>query len=138
MLWIFANDKILHSTNTLPWPEDENLQVTFDATYEAADPDGATPDVAGFQGGAFAADGTPLSAGTRVEAYVGDTRCGVASVRVSQNFRGYVISVVGPDSVDGCTRDAPIEFRLDGKPATPTDVMNTPPGQDETLGLEIV
>jgi hypothetical protein len=136
-LWIFANNEILYSTNTLPWPEDEQSQATFDATYAAAEPGGATPEVAQFQGGAFAADGTALRAGTVVEAYVGDTRCGVASVRVSTQFRGYIISVVGPDSIEGCTRDAPIEFRLDGEPATPTDVMNTPPGQDDTLDLTV-
>jgi hypothetical protein len=137
VLWIYANDKILHSTNTMPWPDDENARASFDATYEAAQPNGAIPDVAQFQGGAFAADGKALPAGTLVEAYVGDTRCGVASVRVSTEFRGYILAVVGPDSVDGCTRDAPIEFRLDGEPATPTDVMNTPPGMEETLDLKV-
>ncbi len=136
-LWVYANDELLYSTNTLPWPEDEATQATFDASYAAADPGGAIPDVAQFQGGAFAADGSAMRAGTLVEAYIGDTRCGVASVRVSHDFTGYVISVVGPDSVDGCTRDAPIEFRLDGEPATPTDVMNAPPGRDATLDLTV-
>jgi len=136
-LWIFANDKIVYSTNTMPWPEDEQSQATFDANYAADEPNGATPEVAQFQGGAFAADGSAMRVGTVVEAFIGDTRCGVASVRATASFRGYVMSVVGPDSVDGCTLDAPIEFRLDGKPATPTDVMNTPPGQDDTLDLKV-
>jgi hypothetical protein len=136
-LWIFANDEIVYSTNTMPWPDDEETLPKFDATFSAAKPMGATPDVAQFQGGAFAADGSAMRVGTVVEAFIGDTRCGVASVRSSANFRGYIISVVGPDSVDGCTRDVPIEFRLDGEPATPTDVMNTPPGQDDTLDLKV-
>jgi hypothetical protein len=136
-LWIYANDQILYSTNTMPWPADEESQATFDATYEAATPDGATPEVAQFQGGAFAADGRALRTGSLVEAYIGDTRCGVASVRASTQFRGYIISVVGPDSIEGCTRGVPIEFRLDGEPATPTGVMNTPPGRDDTLDLEV-
>jgi hypothetical protein len=136
-LWIFANDKIHYSTNTMPWPADENSRATFDATYDASNPEGAVPEVAQFQGGAFAADGSPLPAGTLVEAFVGDARCGVASVRVSRDFRGYVMSVVGPDAIAGCMRDTPIAFRLDGKPATRAKVMNTPPGLDETLNLTV-
>jgi hypothetical protein len=136
-LWIFANEEILYSTNTMAWPEDEQSQATFDATYSAEEPKGATPEVAQFQGGAFAEDGKALPTGTVVEAHIGDTRCGVASVRGSTQFHGYIISVVGPDSIEGCTRDAPIEFRLDGEPATPTDVVNTPPGQDDTLDLTV-
>jgi hypothetical protein len=136
-LWIFANDQILHSTNTLPWPDDEQVQAKFDPTFSADDPYGATSEVAQFQGGAFAADGKALPAGTLVEAYIGDTLCGAASVRVSSGFTGYILSVVGPDLVDGCTRGVPIEFRLDGEPATPTDVMNTPPGIEDALDLKV-
>jgi hypothetical protein len=136
-LWIFANDEIIHSTNTMPWPEDEETLPKFDPTFSAAKPLGATPEVAQFQGGAFTADGSAMRVGTVVEAFIGDVRCGVASVRSSANFRGYILSVVGPDSVDGCTRDVPIEFRLDGEHATPTNVMNTPPGRDDTLDLKV-
>jgi hypothetical protein len=136
-LWVFANDQIVYSTNTMPWPDDEQRQTTFDATYAIDDPEGATTELAQFQGGAFAADGTALRAGTLVEAYIGETRCGVASVRASTQFTGYILSVVGPDSIEGCTRDAPIDFRLDGERATPTDIMNTPPGMDDPLDLKV-
>jgi hypothetical protein len=136
-LWVVTNDQIVFSTNTVAWPADTGVATNFDATYEAADPKGATPDVAQFQGGAFAADGTAVPPGTRVEAYVGDTRCGVASVRTSQGFTGYILSVVGPDSVAGCTLGAPIEFRVGGARANPTDIENTPPGRNDTLDLRV-
>jgi hypothetical protein len=135
-LWVFATNKIVYSTNTLPWPEDPNVVAPFDPTFDSAQPKGATPEVAQFQGGVFD-NGRPIKSGT-VEASVGDTRCGIASVRAGRDFTGYVLSVVGPDSVEGCTRGAPIVFRFDGKPATPArPVTNTPPGEDDTLDLRV-
>ena len=135
-LGVFAHNRDLYSTNTVAWPAAAG-PVSLDATYSTATPRGATPAVAQFQGGAFAADGRALHAGTRVEAFVGPTRCGVASVRSIQDFTGYIISVVGPDAIPGCTRGAPIEFRLSGKPATPTGIPNTAPGRDRTLDLKV-
>jgi len=136
-LWIFDRNRYLYSTNSVAWPH-AGGSASFDAKYSSAQPLGATPSVAQFQGGAFGADRRALPAGTRVEAYVGSTRCGVASVRTTQDFAGYIISVVGPDAIPGCTRDAPIAFRLNGQPATATvDVTNTPPGRDHTLNLTV-
>ena len=135
-LWIFAHSRYIYSTNTVVWPAASG-PVSLDATYSTAKPRGATPAVAQFQGGAFGADRRALPAGTRVEAYVGTTRCGVASVRSTQDFTGYILSVVGPDAIPGCTRGVPIAFRLDGKPATPTNIVNTPPGLDRTLNLQV-
>jgi hypothetical protein len=136
-LWIYAHNKILFSTNTLAWPADPSVVATFDATYDGATPKGATPEVAQFQGGVFD-NGRPLPGGTRVEAYVGETRCGVATVRAGRDFTGYVLSVVGPDSIDGCTRGAPIAFRVNGRPATPAHpVTNTPPGEHASLDLRV-
>jgi hypothetical protein len=135
-LWIFAHNRYVYSTNTVAWPAAGGT-LSLDAKYSSAKPLGATPRVAEFQGGAFGADRRELPAGTRVEAYVGRARCGVASVRSMQDFKGYILSVVGPDAIPGCTRGAPIAFRVDGKPATPTNVPNTPPGRDETLDLRV-
>jgi hypothetical protein len=135
-LWVFAHNRYIYSTNTVAWP-DAAGPVSLDATYSTATPRGATPAVAQFQGGAFAADGRALPAGTRVEAFVGPTRCGLASVRTTQDFTGYIISVVGPDAIPGCTLGAPIAFRLNGKPAMPAGIMNTPPGLHRTLDLKV-
>jgi hypothetical protein len=58
-------------------------------------------------------------------------------MRSTQDFTGYIISVVGPAAIPGCTLGAPIAFRLNGKPATPTGILNTPPGRDRTLDLKV-
>ena len=81
--------------------------------------------------------GQPLPAGTEVEAFVGATLCGVASVRSSVDFTGYILSVVGPDSIAACTLGAPLTFRIDGEPAAPTTAVNTPPGQRDALDLRL-
>lgn len=134
VLWTSARDKILFSTDAVAWPGNGGA-TTFAARYSTAAPAGAAPTTAQFNGGVYGADDRPLPPGTRVEAYVGSTRCGVASVRSSVDFTGYVLSVVGPDSIAGCTRGATLAFRINGRPAVHTRVVNTPPGQRESLDL---
>src|SRR5438094_357410 len=134
VLWTSARDKILFSTDAIAWPGNGRA-ATFVARYSTAAPAGAAPTTAQFNGGVYGADDRPLPPGTRVEAYVGSTRCGVASVRSSVDFTGYVLAVVGPDSIAGCTRGATLAFRINGRPAVHTRVVNTPPGQRETLDL---
>jgi hypothetical protein len=134
-LWTFAKDKIIFSTETAPWPEEDT--TTFDADYSSATPAGAAPVVAQFQGAVYGADGQPLPAGTKVEAFVGETLCGVASVRSSLGFTGYILSVVGPDSIAGCALGAMLTFRIDGKAAALTTAVNTPPGQRDALDLTL-
>ena len=136
VLWTFADNKIVFSTNAVGWPGNGRVK-SFAARYSTSAPAGAAPVTAEFTGGVFGTDGRELPTGTRVEAYVGDTRCGVASVRSSDNFTGYVLAVVGPDSIAGCTRGATLTFRIDGHPAAATNVVNTPPGQREALDLTL-
>jgi len=101
-------------------------------------PAGAAPTTAQFTGGVFRRDGRQLPPGTRVEAYVGGTRCGVASVRRASSYTTeYILAVVGPDSVSGCTRGAHLTFRINGRPAADTSVANTPPGQQNSLNLTL-
>src|SRR6266545_588159 len=62
--------------------------------------------------------------------------CGVASVRGTGSFDGYILSVVGPDSVPGCRAGATLTFRVDGALATETSI-NSPEHSEEldlTLG----
>src|SRR5204862_4053110 len=103
--------------------------VTFDATFYVSAPDGGTLPTSGFVGEVFRRNGERLPPGSRVEAYVGDVRCGVASTRRTGNYSGYILSVVGPDSVAGCARDGTPTFRIDGQPAT------NAPGGGHTLDL---
>jgi hypothetical protein len=67
--------------------------------------------------------------GARIEAFIGPTRCGVASIRTGV-FDGYILHVVGPDAIPGCRVGAQITFRVDGAPVRET-VANggTPPRQ---------
>jgi hypothetical protein len=121
-LWTYARGKKLYSTSTVPWPEPGN-RATFDAHFETAKPQGAAPPVTELSGTVTERNGRAAPVGTRVEAYIGDTRCGVASVRrFDENYSGYVLSVVGPDSVAACARGGRISFRIDGRPARQTYV----------------
>ena len=136
VLWTFANDRIVYSTNTLPWPGN-GATATFKPQYSTATPAGAAPETAQFNGKVFGTNRQQIRTGANVEAYVGETRCGIASVRTTKGFSGYILSVVGPESVPGCTRGAPLSFRVDGRPAISSAVVNTPPGQQEALDLSV-
>lgn len=136
VLWTFAGDKIVFSTNAVAWPGNGHVKP-FAARYSTSTPAGAAPVTAQFTGGVFRSDGPPLPAGTRVDAYVRGTRCGTASVRSTNGFSGYILSVVGPESIAGCARGATLTFRIDGRPAAETSVVNTPPGQRESLDLTL-
>lgn len=135
VLWTFVDDKIRFSTNTVAWPGDGRA-ATFDASFSKLDAQGAAPLYAGFQGEVVNREGQQLPPGTRVEAYIGTTRCAVASTRRTGDFSGYILDVVGPDAVPGCTRGATITFRIDGLPASETAV-NTPPGDRDALDLTL-
>jgi hypothetical protein len=133
-LWTFAGDRIMYSTNTLDWPSVRTAD--FAPRYSSATPAGAVPTLTQFNGGVFER-GVELPPGTKVEAFVGSTRCGVASVRSDGDFTGYILDVVGPDSISTCTRGAPIAFRVNGRPASPTNITNTPPGVRESVDLTV-
>ena len=135
VLWTFVDDTMLYSTNTVAWPEN-GTTTSFNPTFSTSTPQGAAPVIAGFQGEVVRSDGRQFPPGTRVEAYVGDTRCGIASTRCTGNFSGYILDVVGPEAIAGCTRGATLTFRIDGLPASETAV-NTPPGQTDALDLTL-
>ena len=137
VLWTFAHSEILYSTNTLPWPRNGH-RANFRARYSTTRPGGAAPTTAEFTGGVLRRDGRQLPPGTRVEAYVGGTRCGVASVRRAGSYTTqYILAVVGPDSISGCTRGATLTFRINGRPAADAGVANSPPGQQAPLNLTL-
>src|SRR5262249_54388857 len=74
-------------------------------------------------------------AGTKIDAYIGNTRCGTASVRSTPDFTGYILDVVGPDSIPGCTRNASITLRINDRPTVQPAITNTPPGRREALDI---
>ena len=75
-----------------------------------------------YSGEIYRRDGRRVAPGTRVEARVGGTLCGVASTRRTGSFAGYVLSVVGEAAVPGCRSGARVTFRIDGDPAVETVV----------------
>jgi hypothetical protein len=122
LLWTYAGETKVYSTSSVAWPRRGNV-ANFDAHFSTAAPHGAAPAVTELSGEVFDRNGRRLGSGTRVEAYIGTTRCGVASVRhAGETFTGYILSIVGPDSISGCTQDAQITFTINGRPAAETSV----------------
>jgi dienelactone hydrolase len=119
-LWTFAGERILFSREARPWPHTRRRRV--DLSFSSATPNGTVPPRTQFAGEVFTPDGHHLPGGTRIEAFVGRTRCGVSSVRHTGSFSGFTIDIVGPDSVPGCALGATITFLVDGRPALDTAI----------------
>src|SRR5262249_50999133 len=81
--------------------------------FASATPFGAAPKFLALFGQVYRADNERVAPGARVEAFVGNMLCGVASVR-GGSFDGYVMHVVGPDGRMGCRTDGSVSFRVDG------------------------
>ena len=119
-LWTFAADQQLWSTATVPWPGDGET-ATFDAAFATATPQGAAPATTGLVGEVRDAAGNRVEPGTTMEALVGETVCGVTTIRdFDDEAVTFSMSVVGPDARPGCDRDLPITFRVDGETAAQT------------------
>ena len=131
LLWTYIGGHFLYSRETMPWPGD-GATPTFDASFSTVAPDGAASSVTAFKGHVVRRDGTRLGGGTVVEAFVGDTRCGVATVRRDAEA-WFTLLVAGPQ-VAGCAKDGRITFRADGEPSTETATNDL--GGDST-GLTI-
>jgi hypothetical protein len=121
VLWAFAENQILYSAKATAWPGNGKT-TRFDTAFATSAPDGAAAPMSAFVGEVFDRHGRHVAPGTRVEAYVGDTRCGVASTRRTGSFSGYSLVVVGPDSVRGCRSGAALTFRIHGRLALDTAV----------------
>ena len=132
-LWTFAHDKIIFSRETWRWPRHTRLRV--EGSFATASPEASVPPRTEFGGSVFRRNGRQLPGGTRVDAYIGATRCGVSSVRRTGSFAGFSLSVVGPDSIPGCVRGGTITFRVNGRLALDTAVNE--PGSAGTLDLTI-
>ncbi|MGB2696072.1 MAG: hypothetical protein WBD55_12925 [Dehalococcoidia bacterium] len=122
LLWTFVNGAYFSSSQTLPWPG-SGATVTFDATFSSGSPEGASEPVTEFKGHLFDREGRPLPSGTVVEAYVGDVRCGLTSLRHGDEVeRFYTLIVAGPEAISDCAEGATLTFRLNGELAVETAV----------------
>jgi hypothetical protein len=119
MLWAYAKDGFIFSSQTTSWPA--SVTATFDASFSSGGREGASKPVTEFKGHLFDRDGSELPGGTGGEAFVGDVRCAVTSLRYGDDFEGYYTMVeAGPKSISGCVEGAILTFRLDGKPVAET------------------
>jgi hypothetical protein len=122
LLWAYIGDGYVFSSESAPWPEGGGTSM-FDASFSSAAPAGATKPVTELKGLLFDRDGSDLPGGSVVEAYVGETLCGVTSLRYGDVTEGYyTLIVAGPNAVPGCEEGATITFRVDGQPAAETAV----------------
>lgn len=132
VLWTYLDSTKLFATTAIPWPTSRSIRA--DVNFEKENPLGAAPANVEFSGEVYRPDGRRVRTGARVEAYIDNTRCGIASTR-SGVFMGYIMSVVGPETVAGCRAGASLEFRVDGVPAVETRTNS--PGQSSQLDLTV-
>lgn len=118
-LWTYVGETQVYTVETFRWPGN-GTTARFDASFATATSNGGVPTLTVFSGEVRERDGSEVASGTRVDAYIGEERCGVGSVRRGADFNGYIVAVVGPDATPGCKLGAPIEFRIDGRPASET------------------
>lgn len=136
MLWAFTDDYVF-SQETLPWPA-QGAAVEFNATFSSTAPAGASKPVTEFKGNLFDRDGTALPSGTVVSAFVGETLCGVSSLRGGGANDGlYTLIVAGPEALPACAVDAELRFLLDGEPAAETARNDLGVGRDPRAKLDL-
>jgi hypothetical protein len=133
-LWTFVQDQIVYSDQSVRWPGNGET-ARFDPGFSVGAPTGGVGSIVGFAGEIFDARNRRLPPGARVEAHIGQTLCAVATTRRIDNFTGFSIDVVGPDSIPGCATGGTITFRVDGRDARETAVNQV--GQGTTLNLSL-
>ncbi len=131
LLWAYVGDEQRFATAPIPWPGAGVARA--DVVLSA--PAGPARVVTELAGEVYRPDGSHAPPGTRVEAFAGDTRCATAAVRGTGSFGGYVMAVVGPTAVPGCTVGAELRFEIDGQPAVETTVNS--PDRSGTFDLTL-
>jgi hypothetical protein len=121
LLWAYVGDDQYFAANAAQWPADA-ATASFDPAFSTADPNGDVTPRTEMAAEIFEKDGSKVAPGAVVKAYIGDTRCGVASVRRNGDFTGVSLAIVGPDAIAGCARDGTVTFRVDDRPIATTVV----------------
>jgi hypothetical protein len=133
-LWTFVQDQIAYSNQSVRWPGN-GKRARFDPAFSISTPNGGVGPIVGFAGEIFDSANRRLPPGTHVEAHIGETLCAVATTRRIQDFIGFSIDVVGPDSIPGCEIGGTITFRVEGRDANEMPVNQE--GQGATLNLSL-
>jgi hypothetical protein len=110
--------EVYFSSNSVPWPATGDA-ATLDVNFTDADAGRAIDNVTPVYGSVYDASGERRPPGTTVEAFIGDTLCGITalpeSVLVFQNPDQYDVLVASPEAVPGCEREGAITFRVNGE-----------------------
>jgi hypothetical protein len=129
---VSSEGKRLVSQETVDWPAEEK-ELTFEATFSNADPSGVGKPATFFTGSVLDASGESLPPGRVVEAYIGETLCGVSSLPPvmmgSDDPTTYVLMVAGPESVPDCEEGADLSFHVDGQSVEQTAANDLAGGQ---------
>ena len=133
-LWTFVQDQIVYSSQSVRWPGNGKT-ARFNPGFSIGAPTGGVGPIVGFAGEIFDASSRRLPPGAHVEAHIGETVCAVATTRRIDNFVGFSVDVVGPDSIPGCAIGATITFRVDGREAREMPVNQE--GQGSSLNLSL-
>jgi hypothetical protein len=133
-LWTFVQEQIVYSDQSVRWPGSGET-ARFNPAFSISAPTGGVGPIVGFAGEIFDAANRRLPPGANVEAHIGQTLCGVATTRRIEDFIGFSIDVVGPDSIPGCAAGGTITFRVDGRDAREMPVNQE--GQGATLNLSL-
>ena len=128
VLWTSVGDGIIYARETFTWPASARASTNFDATFSSADPNGAGGVATEFKGHIVRPDGTLAGGGSVVEAYVGDTLCGTATVHRNDPDAWFTLLVAGPD-VPGCAKGGTITFEADGAQVPETELNDLSGGR---------
>ena len=119
------------------WPA-SGAELEFDVILD--DPGVFRPYTA-FEGTALDSSGRSLPVGTIIEAYIGETICGISSlppVTLDVYVPGrFLITVMGPESVTRCDEHATISFRINGELAEQSRVNDLNPYYQDVLDLTV-
>lgn len=131
VLWTNVDDRQLYSTNTLRWPR-HGRRARFAPRFSTSDPRGAAPTTVDFIGDAQRRNGEVMPIGTKIEAFVGSTRCAQSSIRRADDWVGFIMNVAGPDTLPSCAAGATLRFRINGRPAEET-ILNAPRSREPVV-----
>jgi len=115
----YANKRQYASRELFDWP-DAAGNAEFDFTFASSDPPALDPPTTEFYGSVVDASGEPAAPGSVVEAYAGDTLCGVTSVphvlMVFTDTTSYLLNTSSAEAVPGCDEGAALTFKVNGEP----------------------
>ena len=107
------------SQELFDWPAEGN-ELTVHATFSSADPGGVSKQGTLITGTPLDGAGEHLPPGTLVEAFIGETLCGVSSLPFIWMTTGdstYLwLTVVGPEAIPACREGETITFRINEEP----------------------